>query len=577
MRYILFIMMLIGGLLSFNSYAKGSCPALQVPFQFDLFLSHYVSFHPSDPKSEQLPALDIHSCTYVLTSFSCPANADRSHSGSFCTATSAVLLSDDGDTDSPLIDSDKDKPDTKPDIPDVKPSEPDIKPPQPDVNPPEPDKPTPPSGSYLSQVLSDISLLTPAMLYSSFSFHYDFSSSLEDNKRVAQAFLQKLSNVTPPDYASVNRIRDMMDDWQKTYSYLRPSDAGPYYLWNATKFVGGEHRYRGEIVLPVDTCERPVTNGGIGDDGLPVYHMEVFHNCSDKFIQIDIPDPNYASLNDYKNGITRCMRNPNDPSCRSSGDSSGDHTVTTCNPGYHPDASRPGVCVSDNSGGVPGDGEKPDNCPPPSYHKPGTMEGSCTTDLNPNPGDDSSSTVSSGGVPVIPGNGHSTSGDGDNGDVVAAINSLHADVNENHKETMDTITDLPQETPDLIEGYLSPKLNSIIDGMKKEMTDDYNDALAEFKGVFGDIDSYVPDIKLSFDLPVQFTSGIRGRCVPLVFDFNITLVGFQPYHFHAEGVQACQLYDTYIRSIVEYMLYFLTALACRRVFTRAAEYVTSQS
>ncbi|ECI2307875.1 hypothetical protein AH865_15130 [Salmonella enterica subsp. enterica serovar Infantis] len=172
--------------------------------------------------------------------------------------------------------------------------------------------------------------------------------------------------------------------------------------------------------------------------------------------------------------------------------------------------------------------------------------------------------------------GHADSGDGDNGDVVAAINAFHADANKNHQETMDSFTGLPRETPDLIEGYLSPKLNSIIDGMKKEMTDGYNDALAEFKGVFGDIDSYIPDIKLSFDLPVQFTSGIRGRCVPLVFDFNITLVGFQPYHFHAEGVQACQLYDAYIRSIVEYMLYFLTALACRRVFTRAAEFASSQ-
>lgn len=195
---------------------------------------------------------------------------------------------------------------------------------------------------------------------------------------------------------------------------------------------------------------------------------------------------------------------------------------------------------------------------------------------SPSSSSGSSSGVPASGIPVAPGNGHSDSGNGDNGDVVAAINAFHADANKNHQETIDTFTNLPQETPDLIEGYLSPKLNSIIDSMKKEMTDGYNDALAEFKGVFGDIDSYIPDIKLSFDLPVQFTSGIRGRCVPLVFDFNITLVGFQPYHFHAEGVQACQLYDAYIRSIVEYMLYFLTALACRRVFTRAAEFVSSQ-
>ncbi|EEF4954608.1 hypothetical protein GKT70_13845 [Salmonella enterica] len=168
--------------------------------------------------------------------------------------------------------------------------------------------------------------------------------------------------------------------------------------------------------------------------------------------------------------------------------------------------------------------------------------------------------------------------DSNNGDskILSELEGVHSDLNKNHKETMDTIANLPQETPDLIEGYLSPKLNSIIDGIKKEMTDGYNDALKEFKDTFGDIDSYIPDIELSFNLPVQFTNGIMGRCVPLVFDFNIALIGFQPYHFHAEGVQACQLYDAYIRSIVEYMLYFLTALACRRVFTRAAEFITSQ-
>ncbi|EEL1931982.1 hypothetical protein G9K97_004582 [Salmonella enterica subsp. diarizonae] len=230
-----------------------------------------------------------------------------------------------------------------------------------------------------------------------------------------------------------------------------------------------------------------------------------------------------------------------------------------CKPGFQPSVSSPGMCTSSTL-----------TCGPGFYQVPGQDPGFCVSDSStPSPG-------GSGVTPVIPGNGHSDSGDGDNGDVVAAINAFHADANKNHQETIDTFTDLPRETPDLIEGYLSPKLNSIIDSMKKEMTDGYNDALKEFKDTFGDIDSYIPDIKLSFDLPVQFTNGIRGRCVPLVFDFNITLVGFQPYHFHAEGVQACQLYDAYIRSIVEYMLYFLTALACRRVFTRAAEFVSSQ-
>ncbi|EGC1291279.1 hypothetical protein H8526_005506 [Salmonella enterica] len=182
---------------------------------------------------------------------------------------------------------------------------------------------------------------------------------------------------------------------------------------------------------------------------------------------------------------------------------------------------------------------------------------------------------SSGASGSSSGVGHSDSGDGDNGDVVAAINAFHADANKHHEETMNAL-DTSGASLDGAKAGLSSDISSLTDSLKKEMTDSYNAALSEFKDVFGDIDSYIPDFKLSFDLPVQFTNGIRGRCVPLVFDFNITLIGFQPYHFHAEGIQACQLYDAYIRSIVEYMLYFLTALACRRVFTRAAEFVSSQ-
>lgn len=148
-------------------------------------------------------------------------------------------------------------------------------------------------------------------------------------------------------------------------------------------------------------------------------------------------------------------------------------------------------------------------------------------------------------------------------------------LNKNHEDTMKAL-DVSGGSLDGVKGGLSSGVSSLVDGLKKEMSDSFNDALAEFKDVFGDIDSYIPDIELSFDLPVQFTAGIRGRCVPLVFDFNIALAGFSPYHFHAEGVQACKLYDLYIRSIIEWFLYFMTAFACRRVFTRAAEFITSR-
>ncbi|ELD4018412.1 hypothetical protein QI600_004291 [Salmonella enterica] len=195
------------------------------------------------------------------------------------------------------------------------------------------------------------------------------------------------------------------------------------------------------------------------------------------------------------------------------------------------------------------------------------------------------------GKPVVPGGGSggvvnpgmmtgggSGSGNTDkdgNGDVVAAVNAFHADANKNHEETMKAL-DASGADIDSIKGGLSSDINKLTGDVKNEMTNSYNEALGEIKSVFGDIDAYIPDIKLSFDLPAQFTAGILGRCVPLVFDFNISLVGLEPYHFHAEGIQACKLYDDYIRSVVEYMLYFITALACRRVFTRAAEFLTSQ-
>lgn len=530
MRYLLLILSLMGGVLSFNSYADSEkltdaqCQAK--PTLKDYSMSKWVqkgsNFYAAYQGCVYLNVAEVGFCA---TGNMClgdwePIKAFNPSSG------------DSGDSDNP-----------------------DVTPPQPDVTPPEPDNPTPPSGSYLSQVLSDISHSTPAMLYSSFYFHYDFSSSLEDNKRVAQAFLQKLSNVTPPDYASVDRIKSMMDDWQKTYSYLRPSDAGPYYLWNATKFVGGEHRYRGAIYIAVYNCAEPDYRG----------------NCPDEYKPLDIPDPNYASLNDYKNGITRCMRNPNDPSCHSSddssgdsGDSSGDHTVTTCSPGYHPDASRPGVCVSDNPGGGTGSdgGDQPDTCPPGSHHVPGSPDGSCTTDLNPNPG--------GGG-----GSGSGNTDNNDNGDVVAAINAFHADNNKNHKELMDDLNKKPAD-PDYtgMEGEFS----SMVGGAMSGITDSVKSAWDAGKAAFGEglsgIDSMLPDIKTSFDLPPGFEAASTGRCIPVVLDFDIKLVGIPDYHFHAVGTQVCLLYDKYIRPVLNFVLVILSFFVIHRLLVRSAEFLT---
>lgn len=105
MKFFLFIITLAGGLLSFNSYANVSCPSVSVPFKYDPFLTHFVPLDSSHPENGSVQALDIHGCTYAITSNSCPENVDLSKSGSVCTATAMVPLSDSGDVHSSLADS----------------------------------------------------------------------------------------------------------------------------------------------------------------------------------------------------------------------------------------------------------------------------------------------------------------------------------------------------------------------------------------------------------------------------------------------------------------------------------------
>ncbi|HAF6260223.1 TPA: hypothetical protein G9F11_002846 [Salmonella enterica] len=536
----LFLLAFTGWMISFNSSAADCSSGIKIP------AGTYKPVIPGVIGSDKPFSINISGCEYKPVNDNYIAYTEGPLKDGIYSSdgyiSTGVKFSPGVSESFPFNPDEHDNPDTIPPV-------------TPPVKPPEPDKPAPPSGSYLSQVLSDISHLTPGMLYSSFYFHYDFSSSLEDNKRVAQAFLQKLSNVTPPDYAAVDRIKSMMDDWQKTYSYLRPSDAGPYLLWNSSKFVSGEHRYTGSIIIAVYNCAKP----------------NIYGDCYDVINPLDINDPNYASLNDYKNGITRCMRNPDDPSCHSSGDSSGDagdssgdHTVTTCSPGYHPDASRPGVCVSDNPGGGTGSdgGDQPDTCPPGSHHVPGSPDGSCTTDLNPNPG--------GGG-----GSGSGNTDNNDNGDVVAAINAFHADNNKNHKELMDDLNKKPAD-PDYtgMEGEFS----SLVGGAMSGITDSVKSAWDAGKAAFGEglsgIDSMLPDIKTSFDLPPGFEAASTGRCIPVVLDFDIKLVGIPDYHFHAVGTQVCLLYDKYIRPVLNFVLVILSFFVIHRLLVRSAEFLT---
>lgn len=560
MRYLLLIISLTGGFLSFNSFAYDfSLPPVTIG----------TINHDATVDSNGYFNTTWYGVPYVC--FNCTFNPDGK-------TASGTWYINDGSYDVPFPNK---KPDIKPDTPKPSPETPDIKPDNPDsggsgsgggssggssnpdVKPPPPDINPPSQGggsgggsqSYLSAVLSSISSSPADYLYRGFIFHYDTSASWDSNIAVAQAYLNKLTNVTPPDYYSVDRVKSMMDEWEKTYQALKPSGTFAFH-WYASRFVGGEHRFLGSLVIADNSCARPPVGG----------------YCPDIRRPLDINDPDYASLSDYRNGITRCDRNPNSPSCHSSGDSSGgsgdtsgDHTVTDCEPGYHPDLSRPGVCVGDNSGSggtSPGTGDKPDSCPPGSHHEPGTLAGSCTTDFNPNPG--------GGG-----GSGSGNTDSNDNGDVVAAINAFHADNNKNHRELMDDLNKKPAD-PDYtgMEGEFS----SMVGGAMSGITDSVKSAWDAGKAAFGEglsgIDSMLPDIKTSFDLPPGFEAASTGRCIPVVLDFDIKLVGIPDYHFHAVGTQVCLLYDKYIRPVLNFCMVILSFFVIHRLLVRSAEFLT---
>lgn len=481
MRAILLFAAITGGLLSFNSFAV-SCPVGATVSSG----SYKPYYEVKKPDGTSNIYINVGGCEYLADTPAWTPDGWVASSSPFVStgnpAKEGVSSSFDENGNQP-----------EPDIPE--------QPPVPDVKPPEPDKPKPPSGSYVSEKLAAISRMTPDMLYTSFRIDYDKSDTLQNNEMLAKAFLQKLSNVTPPSYYAVDHIKSFMDDWQKTYSYLRPSDAGPYYLWNHSRFVSGEHRFTGTIVLAVDNCSNPDYQG----------------NCPDFRKPLDINDPNYASLSDYRNGITRCDRDPHDSSCNSD------------------DGDNSGSGDSGSGGGGTDTGDKPDTCPPGSYHKPGTPEGSCTTDSNPNPG--------TGG-----GSGSGSTDNDDNGDIVGAINRFHADNNASHKQLLDEL----KKKDDY-----SDTANKVGDLFTNGISDFKSGAESSINSLIDSLENYAPGLK-GFGLPDGFYSG-GGHCVPLdmSFSFTVPMINYSvPVKLSTDNV--CKFYDGYPRELLRMLIYMLT-------------------
>ncbi|EGJ5261739.1 hypothetical protein IM977_004728, partial [Salmonella enterica subsp. enterica serovar Typhimurium] len=239
MRYLLIILSLTGGFLSFNSYADSEkltdaqCQAR--PTLKDFSMSKWAQKGSAFYAAYQ-------GCVYLNVS-----KLGFCAIGDMCLGDWEPVKAFNPST------GDSDTPDTKPDNPDSGDSgdsgssgNPDDTPDNPGVTPPDITVTPPSSGggsgggshqSYLSSVLSSISSSDAKYLYRGFIFHYDTSASWDSNIAVARAYLNKLTSVTPPDYYSVDRVKAMMDEWEKTYQALRPSGTFAFH-WYASRFVG---------------------------------------------------------------------------------------------------------------------------------------------------------------------------------------------------------------------------------------------------------------------------------------------------------------------------------------------------
>ncbi|EDM3691993.1 hypothetical protein CSM81_20990 [Salmonella enterica subsp. enterica serovar Infantis] len=543
MRYLILITALMGGLLSFNSFANDvSLPPVTVgTIYHDATLDSNGYFHTTWYNIPYI-CFDCHFNSDGKTASGTWYLNDGSYDVPFPDKKPDTKPSDKPDTDKPTGDTDNPGP-TPPVTPPDKPSEPD-KPVGPEL--PDYSKPAYPQDMvYVNNQLAYINSHTPDQLYKNYHLVYDSTRTWADNRAVYKALVNKLHDVYPPTYKTAEMFNASVKAWQNAY-------------WQSVPELQGiPENCKGGFLLP-DECVvyKPLM------DSYSKYVSPGVSTVTGAIGNINgVNDPDYYSYSDYKNGITRCDINPMDSSCNKPDDSgSGD--------GHNPDGNHnnhdDGNTNTDNpgtGGGTGSDGgDKPATCPPGSHHVPGSLPGSCTADLNPGGGG---------------GSGSGNTDNNDNGDVVAAINAFHADNNKNHKELMDDLNKKPAD-PDYtgMEGEFS----SMVGGAMSGITDSFKSAWDAGKAAFGEglsgIDSMLPDIKTSFDLPPGFEAASTGRCIPVVLDFDIKLVGIPDYHFHAVGTQVCLLYDQYIRPVLNFCMVILSFFVIHRLLVRSAEFLT---
>ncbi|EGP4103341.1 hypothetical protein IZS01_005405 [Salmonella enterica] len=527
MRYLILIISLTGGFLSFYSFANDvSLPPVTVgTIYHDATLDSNGYFHTT-----------WYGIPYIC--FDCHFNPDGK-------TASGTWYINNGSYDVPFPDKkpdtkpdDKpdtkpdDKPDTKPDDkPDTKPDvKPDVTPPVIDVKPPQPEKPYP-ANAGASQLLD---------LYSS-CHRQAYSIPTDDNldnafnsvARNCNAILNRLSSVLVSD-----EVNSLSSDAHK---FLTKNGSGSVLSCHKTTdaerqqmIANGYYPSMVPDVIGSYVSGIPYRDGHLNfnyatNDGAAAYCNSVYQ--------------------DYMNSLNKPSDSDNNPSDNTDVSSSGSSSCPAgsfnvpgqgclevqCSPGFHPVAGATSsdypTCAKDDS----------------DTHNPG-----------------------SGG-----GSGSGSTDNNDNGDVVAAINAFHADNNKNHKELMDDLNKKPVP-PDYtgMEGDFS----SMVGGAMSGITDSVKSAWDAGKTAFGEglsgIDSMLPNIKTSFDLPPGFEAASLGRCIPVVLDFDIKLIGIPDYHFHAVGTQVCLLYDKYIRPVLNFVMVMLSFFVIHRLLIRSAEFLT---
>lgn len=159
------------------------------------------------------------------------------------------------------------------------------------------------------------------------------------------------------------------------------------------------------------------------------------------------------------------------------------------------------------------------------------------------------------------GSGGGTTGGNYHGD----IQKFNDDMNTNHNALMEKLSEKADG-----EG-----IDIDTEAMKEQYelgTEAYGKGtLDEVDGVLNSMFDNLPDLTLAFELPPEFygrAGRSPGSCIPLKQHSSLDFTQGVKAEFDFDTSTACDYYDDYFRRVVEFGLYFLTALACFRMYHR---------